>query len=151
MAPTSWHNLLNLVCQQFDIIHFILYDFTLYNIFVRFLMLVQNYPGAKLSIFTVLVPNCPFSLSWCQIVRFHYLGAKLSVFTILVANCLVPNCPTTNILDKIICKKIFVSMFMCELGCKCNSHGKTREALHPPLKGKPQPWPESPTQMCHCK
>merc|ERR1712240_457187 len=54
------------------------------------------------------VPNCPGAkLSWCQIVHFYYLGAKLSVFIILVPNCplyylgaklstfiiLVPNCP----------------------------------------------------------
>ena len=44
---------------------------------------VPNYPiddfGAKLSVFTMLVPNCPFLLCWCQIVRFYYVGAKLSV------------------------------------------------------------------------
>ena len=57
---------------------------------VRFKMLVPNCPGAILSVFTILVPNCLFS----------YLGAKLSVFTILVANCMVPNCPTNNTLDK---------------------------------------------------
>ena len=48
----------------------------------------------------VMVPNCPILHSWCQIV----LGAKLSSFTLLVPNCpgaklssvpncLVPNCP----------------------------------------------------------
>ena len=39
---------------------------------VRFIMLVPNCPGAKLS------------------------GAKLSVFIMLVPNCPVPNCPTTS-------------------------------------------------------
>ena len=59
---------------------------------VRFIMLVPNCPGAKLSgaklsVFIMLVPNCPGAklsgakLSWCQIV--------------LVPNCPVPNCPTT--------------------------------------------------------
>ena len=49
---------------------------------------VPNCPGAKLSrCHIVRVPNCPFLLSWCQIVRFYYLGAKLSVFIILVPNC----------------------------------------------------------------
>ena len=42
---------------------------------------------AKLSVFTMLVPNCSFLLcwcqivclpSWCQIVRFYHLCAKLS-------------------------------------------------------------------------
>ena len=47
---------------------------------VRFIMLVPNCPGAKLSgaklsVFIMLVPNCPGAklsgakLSWCQIVR----------------------------------------------------------------------------------
>ena len=61
---------------------------------VRFIMLVPNCPGAKLSgaklsVFIMLVPNCPGAklsgakLSWCQIV--------------LVPNCPVPNCPTTEL------------------------------------------------------
>ena len=33
-----------------------------------------SYLGAKLSVFNILVPNCPFLISWCPIVR-------------------VPNCP----------------------------------------------------------
>ena len=60
---------------------------------VRFIMLVPNCPGAKLSgaklsVFIMLVPNCPGAklsgakLSWCQIV--------------LVPNCPVPNCPVPN-------------------------------------------------------
>ena len=62
--------------------------------------------GAKLSVFTMLVPNCPFSylcaklsvcllgancpflLSWCQIVRCQ---------NVWVPNCPVPNCPTTRV------------------------------------------------------
>ena len=78
---------------------------------VRFIILVPNCPGAKLSVFTMLVPNllfffilvpnclfaflvpnclfaflvpnCPFLPSWCQIVQ--------------VPNCPVPNCPTTDV------------------------------------------------------
>ena len=61
---------------------------------VRFIMLVPNCPGAKLSgaklsVFIMLVPNClgaklsGAKLSWCQIVR--------------VQNCPVPNCPTTKL------------------------------------------------------
>ena len=43
------------------------------------------------------VPHCPGAkLSGCQIVRFYYLGAKLSVFIILVPNCPMPNCPVPN-------------------------------------------------------
>ena len=47
----------------------------------------------------VLVPNCPILHSWCQIV----LGAKLSSFTLLVPNCpgaklsSMPNCPRCQI------------------------------------------------------
>merc|ERR1711873_156953 len=48
--------------------------------------LVPNCPGAKLSTFIILVPNCPLLLSWCQIVP----------FIILVPNCPVPNCPMPN-------------------------------------------------------
>ena len=49
--------------------------------------IIQKNYGAKLSVFFMLVPNCPFLLcwcqivrlpSWCQIVRFYYLGAELS-------------------------------------------------------------------------
>ena len=85
---------------------------------VRFIMLVTNCPGAKLSgaklswCQIIRVPNCPLLLFWCQIVCFYYLGAKLSVFIILVPNCLfllswcqvvrfiilVPNCPVPNCL-----------------------------------------------------
>ena len=50
------------------------------------IVLVPNCPGAKLSTFIILVPNCLLLLSWCQIVR----------FIILVPNCLVPNCPVPN-------------------------------------------------------
>ena len=42
------------------------------------IVLVPNCPGAKLSALIFLVPNFPFLLSRCQIVRFYYLGAKLS-------------------------------------------------------------------------
>ena len=45
------------------------------------IVLVPNYPGGKLSTFIILVPNCLFFLSWCQIVRFIIL---------------VPNCPTIH-------------------------------------------------------
>ena len=51
------------------------------------IVLVPNCPGGKLSTFIILVPNCLFLLSWCQIVCFYYLGAKLSVFLILVPSC----------------------------------------------------------------
>ena len=44
------------------------------------------YSGAKLSVFIILVPNCLFLLSWCQVVR----------FIILVPNCPVPICPVPN-------------------------------------------------------
>ena len=65
---------------------------------VRFIMLVPNCPGAKLSgaklsVFIMLVPNCPGAklsgakLSWCQIVL---------VPNCPVPNCPVPNCPTTH-------------------------------------------------------
>ena len=76
----------------------ILFNYNLHVIFswcqiVRFIMLVPNCPGAKLSgaklsVFIMLVPNCPGAklsgakLSWCQIV--------------LVPNCPVPNCPVPN-------------------------------------------------------
>ena len=62
---------------------------------VRFIMLVPNCPGAKLSgaklswCQIVLVPNCPLLLSWCQIVRFYYLGAKL---TPLLSWCQIVPC-----------------------------------------------------------
>ena len=48
---------------------------------------MPNCLGAKLSVFIILVPNCPLLLSWCQIVP----------FIILVPNCPVPNCPTIKI------------------------------------------------------
>ena len=78
-------------------------------------MIVPNCPGAKLSVFTMLVPNllffilvpnclfaflvpnclfaflvpnCPFLLSWCQIVRCQIIR---------IPNCWVPNCPTTHL------------------------------------------------------
>ena len=60
-----------------------------------FIMLVPNCPGAKLSgaklswCQIVLVPNCPLLLSWCQIVRFYYLGAKLSA---LLSWCQIVRC-----------------------------------------------------------
>ena len=38
--------------------------------------------------FSVLVPNCPFSYLWCQIVRFYYLGAKLS-YHIYEYSCMI--------------------------------------------------------------
>ena len=41
---------------------------------------------AKLSVFTMLVPNCPFSYPGAKL-SVYLLGAKLSVFTILVQNC----------------------------------------------------------------
>ena len=50
------------------------------------IVLVPNCPGAKLSTFIILVPNCLLLLSWCQIVP----------FIILVPNCPVPNCPVPN-------------------------------------------------------
>ena len=40
--------------------------------------------GAKLSVFTMLVPNCPGA---------KLSGAKLSIFIMFVPNCPVPNCP----------------------------------------------------------
>ena len=46
------------------------------------------YSGAKLSVFIILVPNCLFLLSWCQVVRFIILEPNCPVL-----NCLVPNCP----------------------------------------------------------
>ena len=77
---------------------------------VRFIMLVPNCPGAKLSgaklsVFIMLVPNCPGAklsgakLSWCQIVRvpncpFLLSWCQIVCFIILVSNCPVPNCPT---------------------------------------------------------
>ena len=75
-------------------------DKTLWCQIVGFIMLVPNCPGAKLSVFTMLVPNGPFFilvpnspfaflvpnhpflLYWCQIVR--------------VPNCPVPNCSVPN-------------------------------------------------------
>ena len=50
------------------------------------IVLVPNCPGAKLSTFIILVPNCSLLLSSCQIVP----------FIILVPNCPVPNCPVPN-------------------------------------------------------
>ena len=47
--------------------------------------------GAKLSVFTMLVPNCPFSYLGAKL-SVCLLGAKLSVFTILV-----PNNPDTKL------------------------------------------------------
>ena len=52
--------------------------------------------GAKLSVFTMLVPNCPFSYLGAKL-SVCLLGAKLSVFTILVPNCPVPNNPDTKL------------------------------------------------------
>ena len=46
------------------------------------------YFGAKLSVFIILVRNCLFLLSWCQVVRFIILEPNCPVL-----NCLVPNCP----------------------------------------------------------
>ena len=51
-------------------------------------MLVPNRLGAKLSIFTMLVSNCPLSYYGARL-SVCLLGAKLSVFSILL-----PNCPT---------------------------------------------------------
>ena len=41
---------------------------------------------AKLSVFTMLVPNFSFSYLGAKL-SVYLLGAKLSVFTILVPNC----------------------------------------------------------------
>ena len=62
-------------------------------------MLVLNCPGAKLSVFTILVPNFLFHYLGAKL-SFCLLGAKLSVFTILVPNCPVPNCPTTEMITE---------------------------------------------------
>ena len=67
------------------------------------IVLVPNSPGAKLSTFIILVPNCPLLLSWCQIVP----------FIILMPNCPVPNCPTihyNNITTLSLEKGIFVGI-----------------------------------------
>ena len=50
-------------------------------------MLVPNRLGAKLSIFTMLVSNCPISYYGARL-SVCLLGAKLSVFSILVPNYL---------------------------------------------------------------
>ena len=51
-------------------------------------MLVPKCPGAKLSVFTMLVQNCLFSYPGAKLsgakLSYH---PKLSVFTILVPNC----------------------------------------------------------------
>ena len=81
----------------------------------------SKFSGAKLSVFKLLVPNCPGAkLSGYQIVRFELLvpnclfftlGAKLSVLSLdaILSGCqdvrfllLVPNCPTM-----IICEPTF--------------------------------------------
>merc|ERR1711963_706704 len=56
------------------------------------IVLMPNCPGAKLSTFIILVPNCPLLLSWCQIVPFIILVQNCPV-----PNCSVPNCPTIKI------------------------------------------------------
>ena len=50
------------------------------------------YVGAKLSVFTMLVPNCSFLLCWCQIVC---LPSWRQIVPCQIARCLilVPNCP----------------------------------------------------------
>ena len=53
---------------------------------VRFIMLVPNYPGANLSVFTMLVPNCSFHYLGAKF-SFCLLVAKISVFTILESRC----------------------------------------------------------------
>ena len=58
-------------------------------------MLVPNCPGAKLFVFTMFVPNCPFSYLGAKL-SVCLLGVKLYIFTILVPNCPVPNCPVPN-------------------------------------------------------
>jgi len=58
------------------------------------IVLVPNCPGAKLSTFIILVPNCLLLLSWCQIVRFIILVPNCPVPNCPVPNCPVPNCPT---------------------------------------------------------
>ena len=47
---------------------------------------LPNNVDAKLSVFTMLVPNCPFSYFGAEL-SVCLLGAKLSVFTILVPSC----------------------------------------------------------------
>merc|ERR1711873_290103 len=41
------------------------------------IVLVPNCPGAKLSTFIILVPNCLLLLSWCQIVRCQIVRCQI--------------------------------------------------------------------------
>ena len=58
---------------------------------VRFIMLVPNCPGAKLSgdklsVFIMLVPNCPsVKLSWCQIVRCQIVRRQIVLSPLVLA------------------------------------------------------------------
>ena len=58
---------------------------------VRFIMLVPNCPGAKLSgaklsVFIMLVPNCPSAkLSWCQIVRCQIVRRQIVLSPLVLA------------------------------------------------------------------
>ena len=55
---------------------------------IKFNLIISNVWCQIVLVPNCPVPNCPGAkLSWCQIVHFYYLGAKLSVFIILVPNC----------------------------------------------------------------
>ena len=75
-------------------------------------MLVPNCPGAKLFVFTMFVPNCPFS----------YLGAKLSV-CLLGVKLFYPQCYSTLMVflfNRIVpVEPSWFRIFMSPLGCDC--------------------------------
>ena len=66
------------------------------------------YSGAKLSVFIILVPNCLFLLSWCQVVRFIILEPNCPVL-----NCLVPNCPLYYLVAKLSGAKLSGAKLSC--------------------------------------
>ena len=82
------------------------------------IVLVPNCPGAKLSVFIILVANCPLLLSWCQIVR----------FIILVPNCPVPNCPTI----------LKIQISECKACKRCKRYHKKVKTLFELLSSRPK-------------
>ena len=60
--------------------------------FVKLLMIVPNFPGAKLSAFTMFVPNCLFCFLGAKLFVF-LLGGKLLLLLFLGPIVRVSNCP----------------------------------------------------------
>ena len=91
------------------------------------IVLVPNCPGAKLSTFIILVPNCLLLLFWCQIVRFIIL---------------LPNCPTIRLgrFWNSNCRKLHLRIW------KCSSPSLAPRTILRPLTA----WTQRPVQSSYC-